>query len=228
MQTIHSRAPSVRFHTSVISAARGAPARPASARGPSRTNSASSAWSVRRTLSDSSVGSLQPLRRHAAALLPCCRAQRSTAEQQPGLPSLLSPDPPPRLRTSALHSGSARHRRRSLSFRSSRRSQQWKPKGSLSVGRRKPEDAWPPGTNWPQVLPQDSPLPSQAGFLGESSKHLLREASLRPGLFVVYRGPRVRAMGADRGMQTFSVWNGATCLHTALRDSADAADTRKV
>lgn len=78
-----------------------------------------------------------------------------------------------------------------------------------TVGRCAPEDEWPPGTEWPQAAPPGSHLPGDAAFLDRGYRVLMQEAALRPGLMLVYPGSQVRVPGADRGICTFSVWNGA-------------------
>lgn len=90
---------------------------------------------------------------------------------------------------------------------------QRKQKRGLEIWRRGSPDRRPPGTDWPFVLSLDSPLPKQAAFMVERFKLLLSEAPPRPGLFLVYKGPRVQGAGVARSIQTFSVWNGATRLH---------------
>lgn len=99
--------------------------------------------------------------------------------------------------------------RRSKKLRNDKKGDQSKYVEVGSLGRCAPGEAWPPGTEWPHQMPEGSMLPSQAVVLPERYKVLIREASLRPGILLVYRGPQVRAPGADGGIPTYSVWNGA-------------------
>eukprot|EP00892_Ulva_mutabilis_P004658 jgi/Ulvmu1/2564/UM014_0015.1 len=206
MHTVNSRAPSVRFCNSLIVT----PAAPA-ARRPSRvrTVSTSSFGSLRRTWSASSVGSQghrQGHSQHACSryplALPWRWPPRRAATAHPGAPPSLLTTKPSRRWPPQFCGGSAQGLQGSRGNTPGR----LRRSALLTVGRDDPEDVWPPRTAWPQAAPPGSSLPGQAAFMDPSYKWLLREAALRPGLFLVYEGARAR--GATGDGCTYSVWTG--------------------